>query len=443
MTLLAIEPRRSAIAPSSARRAPSLRPARMATAALVAMVVLLSGSVLLGLGIPYGSQPGPIFAKIHPATYWSIVTVVLWGMARGGVGRLVASTAIERPGAMLFGFGIALVLFHAAVVVKLPLAPVIDTFVLPLALFVALLQLDRLDRRRLELALHAVMGLNAAIGLVEYASGWRLTPIFDPDGSMLTFDWRSSALFGHPLTNAFVTGNYVVALAFGASPRLPAGLRLGLGSLNALALIAFGGRVAMVLAGMMAVFALGLGALRLMVGRRFALRDAVSAIAFVTVGVVLLVLLIDAGGADRFLARFSDDQGSAQSRVNMFRVFGVLSWEQFLFWPDADAVGQAQRDFSLRIGIESSEIGFAASYGVVITVVFFATLAAFLRDVVRATSPRAWWSVLYFVGVTAASIGIATKTTMLSLFVVSTFALMRDEDAGPPRRAHDPAPPPC
>jgi hypothetical protein len=330
--------------------------------------------------------------------------------------------------------GIALLVFHAAVVVHLPIAPPVDTFVLPLALFVALLQLDRPDRDRLETLLHVVMALNALLGIFEYASGWRLTPAFDPDGTMQTFDWRSTALFGHPLVNAFVTGNYVVALAFGGGSRLPVGWRFVLGAVNGLALIAFGGRVAMVLAALAVVGATVLGGLLLAAGRRFSLRDAIFAIGFVTAAILLTVVLVDAGGADRFLERFSDDQGSAKTRLSMFRVFGSLSWEQFLLWPDAELVAQAQREYSVRIGIESSEVGLVANFGLIVSVVFFGTLAAFLRDLVRATSPKAWWSVLYFVGVMSASIGIATKTTVLAHFVLATFALMRDDGPLPETR---------
>lgn len=411
------------------------RVATLATFALVAVILLVSASVLRTIGIPYASSAGPIVAKIHPATYLSIVTVLTWGWASGGFGRLFGRVAITYPGTVMFALGIVLLLFQTAVVVKLPLAPIIDTFLLPLALFVALVHLETEDRERMATMLHVMVILNALLGLFEYASGWRLTPMYEADGSVIGYDWRASALFGHPLSNAFITGNYLVALAFGATPRLHPALRFMLMGIAALAMIAFGGRVAMVLALLLTVVAVGLGGIEMLVGRRFRLTHAVLAMALVTIGALFVVVFIEGGGADRFIARFSEDHGSARTRLSMLKIFGDLTEEQFLLWPDSDLIWQAQREHALRIGVESSEVGFVANYGLLVTLAFFTTLAAFLRELVVATSRRTLWSILYFVGVMSSSLGIAAKSTVLAMFVLFTLTLM------PHRAASDPTQP--
>ncbi len=393
------------------------------TFAAALAVLLVSGAVLMRLGVPYGSPGGAMPTKIHPATYLALAAVLVRGWADGGLGRLLGPMAVKRPGLVVFALGTVLLLFQTAVVVKLPLAPIIDTFVLPLALFMALIRLDDAERGRMETLLHVILATNATLGLVEFASGWRLTPMYEADGRPMTYEWRASALFGHPLVNAFVTGDYLVALAFGATPRLGPIPRLGLIGLSALAMLAFGGRVAMVAALMMLALAVGLGAIRTLAGRRFRLSHALIGVAMATAGLIFLVVFLEGGGADRFLSRFNEDHGSAQTRLSMLKIFGSLTDEQFLLWPDADLVWQAQREHAIRIGVESSEVGFVANYGLLPTLVFFAALAAFLGELVRATSRRALWQIAYFVLVMSTSLGIAAKTTVLGFLVLLTLIL--------------------
>jgi hypothetical protein len=283
--------------------------------------------------------------------------------------------------------------------------------------------MDAAARGRIAGFVHLFIAVNAVIGLVEYAGGWRVTPMRDIDGSII-WDWRSTALLGHPLNNAFVTGCWLVMLAAGATPRLGTLTRLAAMALAATALVAFGGRVAMVFSfGLVAAIA-GLGILRLLAGRRFSLRQAALGVAAVTVFVIVALVLVDAGAADRLIERFVDDSGSAGTRVAMFRIFGDLSWAEFLLGPPPDHMIQAQRDFGIRIGIESTEVAFVAFYGVAVTVVVFAGLAAFLAELVRATGWAGLWPVGFFVVVMSASTGLSSKSTVLGLFTVIALVLM-------------------
>ena len=391
---------------------------------LVLTLLLVTGYVLTAVGIPYATTAGPMVAKVHPASWLAIPTVLLWGWASGGIGGFVGRVAITRPGLVAFGLATLLLLFQTAVVVKLPITPVVDTFVLALLLFVAIDATDTAERAHLATFLHAIMALNALLALVEYASGWRLTPLFELDGTVMTYEWRASALFGHPLLNAFVTGNYLVMLAFGATLRLSPMIRAALMGLSALALIAFGGRVALVVAVAMVALAGLLGGARMLAGHRVKIDHVVFAIMALSVAVIVGVIFVDLGAADRFLDRFSNDYGSAQTRLSMLRIFGDLTWEQFLLWPDPELIGQAQREYSIRIGVESSEVGFVANYGLVVTIVFFVGLATLMRELVVATSPKALWSIVYFVAVMSTSLGIAAKTTVLAVFVLFILVLV-------------------
>ena len=73
------------------------------------------------------------------------------------------------------------------------------------------------DKRRAALIIHAILCANALLGLYEYLSGWRLTP-YVAGTLLIEVDWRSTALLGHPLANASVTGSYALILGIGGGP---------------------------------------------------------------------------------------------------------------------------------------------------------------------------------------------------------------------------------
>ncbi|TBW34528.1 hypothetical protein EYW49_18245 [Siculibacillus lacustris] len=398
----------------------------------VAVVILMtvSPALLIALGVPYMAPGGSQALKIHPATWATALAMLPLIASRGGVVRFMAGEAIDRPGVAAFALATVLLFFHVVTVSSLPVSPVIDTFLLPILLVSVVGAMTEAERGRLVVFLHLLFVINALIGCVEYASSWRLTPMFDADGRILAQDWRASAIFGHPLVNAFLDGTWLLALACGATPRLPVVLRLGLMALATVAMVAFGGRVAMVFA----VVILGaIGATRgvgVLLGGRFRLDAAAAAIAVATVAALFVVVFVDMGGADRFLERFSSDHGSAQARVAMFKIFGDLTPEQFVLWSDDRLIAQAQREYGIRVGVESTEVAFVAFYGLAVTLVFLAGLGLFLHELMRATGPRTGWLVLYFVVVMSGSNGIAAKSLSLAQLVVMVLVLMPRRGAG-------------
>jgi hypothetical protein len=403
----------------------------------VLLMMTVSAAMLTRIGIPYVSSGGSLVTKIHPATWVAALAVLPLVIARGGMVRFVVGTAVGRPGLAALACGAGLILLHVVLVSRLPLAPIIDTFVLPILLVVLLEAADRRDLDRLARVLMVIFAVNAALGCLEYASGWRLTPMYDGEGRPIAYDWRASALFGHPLANAFLDGTWLVALAAGALPGLPRWTRLAAMGLAAVALVAFGGRVSMVSAVALTAAIGGLAGLRILAGARFRLATAVTAVLAATVAALFLVVFLDMGGADRFIERFSSDHGSAQARVAMFGIFENLTLDQFLMWPDPALIAQAQREFGIRIGVESSQVAFVAFYGLAVTLVFLAAIGLFLHELVRATTPRTWWLVAHFVVVMSSSNGIAAKSLSLAQFAVIVLAFM------PPRpsaRRAGPAP---
>ena len=414
---------RTAPAPSVRLVLPSLADVAAGLTTLAVLVVfLVSAKVLQWAGLPYATPGGSALAKFHPATFLSLAALAVTALAVGP-GRLVAWLALQRPGLVAFGFAIVLLLFQVVAVQKLPVSAVADTFVMPLALFIAISALADRPAGRLATMLHVLFFVNSAIGYVEYLTGFRLTPNFI-NGEVVTYDWRATALFGHPLSNALLTGVYLLVLTGSGGRRFDIAMRAFLVVFNIGAMAAFGGRAATVaVLGLLALRGVVAG-LKLIAGARFSRRGVVSVtVALTLVGTIGTVAIL-AGFADSFLDRFQNDYGSAGTRIAMFHIFDGANWHDRIFAPDLGQITANQHRLGLAIAIESFVVAFLAYYGVVTTVLFFAGVVAFSAEIVRSSGRAALLPLVYYFAVSSTSTGIANKTIDLAMITAMLLLLL-------------------
>ncbi|MCX5519163.1 VpsF family polysaccharide biosynthesis protein [Kaistia defluvii] len=394
------------------------RPIGLATGLTVltlAVLFLVSSKVLQAVGIPYASTGGSPLTKFHPATFLALAALGTWAIVIGP-GRLLAALAAQRPGILVFAMAIGLLTFQTAVVQQLPISAVVDTFVLPLALFISILALRATVMERLVIALHLFFLLNSTLGYAEYFTGWRLTPNYE-GGALITYDWRSTALLGHPLINALATGVYLLILSGPGGRRFDLPIRTFLLIYSLGAMVAFGGRAATVMA-LALLTARGLLSLvKILAGRPFGRRDALAVIVVLTLIATIGSLLVQGGVLDTFLSRFEDDSGSAATRVAMFHIFDGMALRDVFFAPDLGHVASNQRRLDLAIGIESFVVAFFAYYGIVTTVIFFAGLVFFGAEIIRTVGTPGLIPLAYFFLVSSTSTGVANKTTDMALIM--------------------------
>ncbi|WEK48717.1 MAG: VpsF family polysaccharide biosynthesis protein [Candidatus Kaistia colombiensis] len=416
---------------SASQTAPTSRPIQIArpfglaaglTVLAVAALFLISSKVLHALGLPYGTAGGAPLAKFHPATFLSLAALGVWAIAIGP-GRMLTALAIRRPGILVFMMAIALLTFQTAIVQKLPISAIVDTFVLPLALFISLAALRAPVMERLIIALHLFFLLNSTLGFAEYFTGWRLTPNYE-GGTIITYDWRSTALLGHPLINALATGMYLLILTGPGGRRFDLPIRTFLLIYNLGAMVAFGGRAATVLLLALLAVRSAWSIAKVLAGRPFRLRDAFAVIVVLTLIATIGSLLVQGGILDTFLSRFEDDSGSAATRVAMFHIFDGMALRDVFFAPDLAHVASNQRRLDLAIGIESFVVAFFAYYGIATTLLFFIGLLFFCAEIIRAVGTAGLLPLAYFFLVSSTSTGIANKTTDMALIMAMILILL-------------------
>jgi hypothetical protein len=390
---------------------------------LTILLLTISPLALEGLGWQYDESGGSAIEKLHPATFLASLLVLAAAARRRNPLSMFAASAAAYPGLVVFVAANVLLIAHAILVAHLPFTMFFDTFLLPAMLFLLLADVGERRGRPLALMVHALLVANSLLGIAEFLFGFRLTPLII-QGIDLE-EWRSSALLGHPLGNALLTGSYLVLLATGGARDLPALLRPFAFLVCAAGMVVFGGRVATAFVVLSLVF---LGAKRLLAvlaGAQFNPASVLTGLIVVPFGGLMIAGLSDAGFFDQFISRLSDDDGSAITRVNMFELFHYISWQDLLFGPDQSQIDTLKVHYGLEFGIESFWISMIFSHGLIASFAFFIGLFCFCREVVRATAPGGLAAFIYFFAVSSTSLSLSAKTPAFGVLVLMVMLLAR------------------
>jgi hypothetical protein len=328
---------------------------------LIAILVCFTASpdLLIKLGWDYAGDSGSFISRFHPAT-WLLLPVILLATMRSGNPLLYLDVVAARP---IMAASLALLLFDlvwAIAFVQQPFTPLLETFIIPILGFYLIREYDAAMKRRIALLVHVCMIANALLGLVERVLRIHIVSTNLYEDAV----FRSSALLGHPLANATVTCLYLLTLAVGGGRDLPAWSRLIVFGLEFLALTAFGGRTALVvaIAGLPVVAAAWLWRVRL--GERI----SQTVMKVWLVGVPLLIGaawgLYALGFFDDLLIRFIDDYGSARTRAILTTIVGHFPWHDLMFGPDTINVRRYAILEGSELGIESYWFATLLLYGV-------------------------------------------------------------------------------
>ncbi|MDR3374508.1 MAG: VpsF family polysaccharide biosynthesis protein [Ancalomicrobiaceae bacterium] len=396
---------------------------RVGTLAIVLVFVaaltpfLVSSMLLSEFNIPYDTAGGSPLSKIHPATYLTILALAVYLVATGHPMQFARKSAERFPSLIVFVPILALLFTWTVFVQKTPITNRLDTFVPPAIMLALIGDLSEKRHRLLTTLLHIVLTANAVIGIGEVATGLRLTP-FAIGGQVIDWDWRATALLGHPLDNALFTGLYLLTLYFGADRAIPNWLRLPMIGLQLVALVSFGGRTALIAALAIILASLAWRFARVLAGARFDARIAAAIVVALPIVIAGFIAAFESGLFDRLMERFTNDDGSAATRVAMLRILASFSLHDLLLGPDQEVLTEQMWLEGSYIAIESFVIGFFVQSGILISLILFAGLAAFSADLWRIGGRYALWQILYFYFVAAGSASLSEKTQMLAQFVI-------------------------
>jgi hypothetical protein len=402
----------------------------------IALLLTCSPMLLFQFGLRYEATGGSPLEKIHPGTLALAFAFLCSAFARPHPLAALAAPFVADRGILLFLMCWLLLLVHVIAVMKAPFTPLIDTFLLPMIVMVVLPRLSQRTCEQLAIVIHVAMALNALVALYEYLAFTNVIP-FVIMGEVLTkdIDWRSTALMGHPLHNAAMTGIYAVTILRGGLKPAWRGALVPLVLLQLAAMVAFGGRTALVLLLLIVLLLAGMEALKVIGGRRVSLLGAATVIAAIPVAIVAGFGLYEIGFLDRLVARFLDDHGSAGTRVAMFELFERIPLRDILIGPNQDQVASERVLLGLEIGIESFWISLIFSYGLLVCIPFFCAFIGMCVSVLRFCGPGAWLPLAFFVAVASTSVSLGAKTVVFATTIILLRILIPPPAGVPPRHA--------
>ena len=388
------------------------------TAILAGVVVLLgvSGGLLWHLGYNYDGLTGGPLTKIHPFTYFLFAALLWRALQTGAPVAYVERKFATRPAASWL-LTLTMLLVAATLLRSGPgMAGLVDTFGGPAVFALLLDDFDPADLAPFSRALHIVMTINALMGLGEFAGHTLILP-YRLDGVAHLEDTRSTALQGHPLTNAALTGVYVLSVMGGAKDLKP-WLRAGLILLQFAALAVFGGRTGIVVSlAITPLFALYNGFATLRRGR-VSLLGAATFCAGVPLLALFVMAALSSGIADTLLLRFVDDSGSAATRVIMFEMLKPFTLLELIVGPDIEQVENLRRHFGLEQGVENPFIRMTLYQGGFVMVLVFGSLVWFFRELLKGRGLRVIGPALAMAVLLNASESISVKTNFLDKLVL-------------------------
>ena len=396
------------------------------TGLAIVLMLLMSAMVLFHFGLNYEAPGGSFLEKVHPGSWLVFATLLLLMIGHGNPVRFLDFVIARQPGLLVFFITWLLLLAQIVLVQNVPFTPIIDSYLMPMALLVLIQSLACGARTRIAGMMHVVFAANALLGLFEYLTGYRLTP-YVAGVLVIEGDWRSTALFGHPLANALLSGCYILAICLGGGRELPPLLRPAMIVLQMAGMIAFGGRTSLVV---MLAF-VGAIALRAVIGflagRRISLLAAALASVVVPLALAGLVLLAQGGFFDRLLDRFANDSGSANTRFIMVAMMGQIPLRDLLLGPDPAWINSLQRLNGIELGLESFWLSTILQYGLIVSLMFFAGLFAFCRDLVAASRRGSIFVLVFFFIIASTSVSISAKTTVFGMIVAIILILLRPD----------------
>ena len=414
----------------SNRSVEALQLTDMMIAGLMMLAVIttftIPAAMLTNWKVHYLTTGGNFYEKFHPATYFAFLGFFLLLVRNGDpIGQI--NRMFSEARLVLVYLFCWLALLVQMLVLERPFTVIIDTFLLPVVLCLVIWRLSPLQRKPLVWMLHLTILLNVILGYYEYFSGHRLIPLSLGGDVVVTGEWRSSALFGHPLTASGLVGAYILALILRPALCPPVVLRLPLIAFCLGSLMVFGGRTALVTVLLVIGSFAALELFRILRGGRTSLPVAIAAICLLFVAAAAVFAALDLGIFDKMLLRFSSDKGSTLARYATFNLLSHFDWQELILGPNPVRANALQTQWGLNYGIEDFWISCIVQFGLIHTILLTIGLICLFAEILQRASGAAWAIILLIVVIAASSVSFSSKNIQLAQFVVLITLLLPRE----------------
>ncbi|MBV8651145.1 MAG: VpsF family polysaccharide biosynthesis protein, partial [Alphaproteobacteria bacterium] len=335
-------------APTAAQKVSGLSLPVVLAIAAIAANILVSANLLFALGIQYSAPGGNPLVKFHPGTYLAALSflTMLWERRS----PIVTLRQALRDEPLLFFYlammtcclGFALVSNGSS-----GAGVYVESFMPAAFLGIVLLRSTPRSGRLVGCVLMALFLMNVLLVFVETALQTHFIPIYLGDRAMVEppGEFRSAALYDHPLTAAQMTAMCVFLLLAHRSRPLARSAAL---VACLVGLLAIGGRTALVATvGALVLWGTASLTVRFFARRLTATDVAASVAAAIIVPATFAVLLATTSVGGRIAARFYWDE-SANERTIQWKILGLIDLRDALFGISYDRLAELTYQLGLR-----------------------------------------------------------------------------------------------
>lgn len=384
----------------------------LARAAFVVFCVAIVLRVMIGDGIlnlveRYTSEGGSLIEKIHPAVY----VMLLCGFviyATVGLRFLPQERSEVRACLMLAGLLALIGAINILVGRGSSAGYVIDSYITTLLIAVLLYAMPHSWRAIVGLLVIGAIAFNSAFMMVEFGLGRTLVP-----AALEAAEFRPAGFLGTPLTVGVL--NLATAILVISLP-INTLIKAGCIALLTLGILIAGARTAMLATSVVIPLALILAAWQ----RRSGMSAGVTAVTILLVAIIAGPLIFVAANELGFLARFQSGyiDDSAQTRIEIYRVFDYVSWKEILFGSDLLTLKKIVND---KLGIqfiESAIVFFIFDFGLIGFIAFSLLFGWLLYVLSRGSHILLPLATLCFLGLALTNNTLATKVPSLFAMLV-------------------------
>lgn len=401
------------------------------------LYIAVSGSLMTVLGIPYGEPIGSPVFKIHMASYLVSLTFVLAHLFRGNPLRsMLHSFARHKPLTIYLLVTIGLLVYSVLRYGTSGAAFIIDTLIMPAVCALLFLMFDEATRKRIFLLILFIVGLNSIIAIGESITQARLIPYTIGGKPVVESEFfRSTALMGHPLKNALITGT-VLLLALGLHQgKLGKPILIGL---MMMALVSFGGRTGFVLTiVILCVFIARMVSTKLVRGQYTYLRIMGGIIAGLLAIAALASVIVALDLGDRLFTKIMEWDNSASVRISNWDAIGFMSASDILFGISPTQMEAIIYRLSLRYDLTTIEnfwLALLMQLGAVGLIPFIAALFMSLRYLWKRTPATGRLAIVYFFLVASSNNALSTKNSALIILFIAVIGAAAYERLRDPAR---------
>ncbi|WP_299173306.1 VpsF family polysaccharide biosynthesis protein [uncultured Brevundimonas sp.] len=387
-----------------------MRPANVFIIISTLSILFLSNNLLYILGISYMSESGSPIEKLHPSFYITLVGAAVCLLYPPNMNYILATGyrkySLSVMAAALVVVGWILVSPNNAGELSSPIV----TFLTPALFMFMFSRTDDQFLRKTATLIPLFFALNSILGIIGSLTGFNILPRV-AGGLIIMDDVRPTALLGHPLVNAQITGVYFLYILLKA---LKDGFTISKfvqTFLHLAALVTFGGRSAL-------LFALLIGtvyaAYSVILGRA----KSIASIGLLAYGgLATIPLALGAGLGVVLLERLTNDGGSADTRWAALQMLGLLSPTEWAIGLTPEHKAAMLLYLQTPYGFESFPVALITNYGLPIALLITVTTFALLFKVARPLGGNGFWLVIYFFLTSASALSIGSKTIVISLFL--------------------------